>query len=260
MLKFGARLVAPVSVDRIEPAKASGDSHVIVLDCGATVLAKVILIATGMRWRKLEAENADRFERAGIYYACTNVEAVLHESVDVCVVGGGNSAGQAATYLADCCPGRTVHILVRNRLGPGMSDYLYQRILATHNIKVHEETVITAVKGESFIEGVETHQRGERFYLPLSAIFVFIGAEPCVDWAPKTIGRDEKGFLLIGADANKSGEWPLKDREPCPLETTIPRILAAGDVRSNSTKRVGFAVGDGAQSVACVHRLLETIA
>jgi thioredoxin reductase (NADPH) len=260
MLKFGAQMVAPVSVERVEPAQTPKDYHTLTLDCGTNVMAKVVLVATGMRWRKLEAKNADRFERAGIYYACTSVEALLHDSEDVCVVGAGNSAGQAAVYLAECCPGRTVHLLARGKLGPSMSDYLSKRILSMPTIQVHEDTVITAVKGDRVIEGVEIRHQGKVSHLPAAAIFVFIGAEPCASWLPDRIGRDEKGFILTGNEALKSGKWPLSDREPCPLETTIPGILAAGDVRSGSTKRVGFAVGDGSQSVASVHQLLSSTA
>jgi thioredoxin reductase (NADPH) len=259
MLKFGAHMIAPVSVERLEPAQHASDYHKLTLDCGTQVSAKVCLIATGMKWRKLEVDNAARFERAGIYYACTTVEALLHEHDDVAVVGGGNSAGQAAMYLAECCPGRTVHLLVRRQLGLTMSDYLHKRILASRNIIVHEETTVAAVRGDQSIDGIEVLEKGEKEFISLAAIFVFIGAEPCGDWLPEDIGRDDQGFILTGSGASKSGKWPLADREPCPLETTIPRILAVGDVRSGSTKRVGFAVGDGAQSVACVHSLIASI-
>ncbi len=256
MLKFGAQLCAPVLVEQLERSDTPHGYHKLTLDCGAVVLAKTVMIATGMNWRKLEAENADRFERAGIYYACTSVEALLHDNTDVGVVGGGNSAGQAATFLAECCPGRTVHLFVRRQLRTNMSRYLYDRIESMPNIRVHEETIITSVFGEAVIEAVEINHKGQRSRLPLSGVFVFIGADPCTTWLPEDLGRDEDGFVLIGADAEKSGKWPLTERGPCALETTIPRILAVGDVRAGSTKRVGFAVGDGSQSIACVHELL----
>ncbi len=259
MLKFGAHLYAPTTIVGLEPAESLGGYHKIRLDCGAIILARAVLIATGMRWRKLEAENASRFERAGVYYACTSVEAVLYDHSDVGVIGGGNSAGQAACYLAECCPDRTVHLFVRSQLGPNMSTYLSDRILAMSNIIVHEETVITAVFGDRLIDAVEIEHRGQSSRLPLSAIFVFIGADPCTDWLPDFIGVDDKGFVVTGADAAKSGKWPLADRDPCALETTVPGILAAGDVRSGSTKRVGFAVGDGSQCVACVHQLFASV-
>jgi len=256
MLKFGAQLYAPVAITKIIPSDTPGGYHTLVLDCGATVKAKIVLIATGMDWRKLEAKGAERFERAGIYYACTSIEAVLHEHADVGVVGAGNSAGQAAVYLADCCPGRKVHIFARRKLGPNMSQYLVDRILAHPDIVVHEDSTITTIIGDTSIKEIEIDHQGERSKLPVTAIFVFIGADPGATWLPDSIARDENGFILTGAEAVKSSKWPLKDRQPSRSETTIPGVLAAGDVRSGSTKRVGFAVGDGSQCVACVHELL----
>ena len=147
MLKFGAKMVAPVIVERIEPAPAPDEGHILHLDCGTELRARTVLIAAGVRWRKLEAEGAERFESAGIHYACTSVEAVLYDSQDVAVVGGGNSAGQAAMFLAECCRTRTVHLLIRSRLGPAMSDYLVGRIRATPNILVHEGEAIVSVQG-----------------------------------------------------------------------------------------------------------------
>ncbi|MGD0769224.1 MAG: FAD-dependent oxidoreductase [Tepidisphaeraceae bacterium] len=272
MLKFGAKMVAPVVIERIVPAAAPGDLHALQLDCGTTVHARTVLIAAGVRWRKLEAEGAERFESAGIHYACTSVEAILYDTQDVAVVGAGNSAGQAAMFLADCCRDRTVHLLVRKRLGPGMSEYLVHRIRAAPNISLHEGVEIAAVHGQRRLESVtlrafnggrqslrsdgalENNEKSSET-LPVSAAFVFIGAEPGCSWLPEAIARDGLGYILTGVDALKSGRWPLKDREPCPLETTIPGILAAGDIRAGSTKRVGFAVGDGSLAVTCVHKL-----
>jgi len=257
MLKFGARIAAPVNVDRLEPG-APGQPHVLRLDCGASIEARAVLVASGVKWRKLDAKGADRFERQGVYYACTTVEALLHESQDVAVVGAGNSAGQAAMYLSECCRGRRVHLLIRNKLGPGMSDYLSGRIRAASNIVVREGVEIAEVLGARRMESVVLKRRdgtGADETLPVGAVFVFIGAEPVVPWLPEYVARDAMGYLLTGADAAKSGKWPLADREPCPLETTLPGVLAAGDIRSGSTKRVGFAVGDGSLAVTCVHKL-----
>ena len=265
MLKFGAKMVAPVAVERIEPSPAPGDFHLLHLDCGNVLRAQTVLIAAGVRWRKLEAEGADRFEMAGVHYACTTVEAMLYDKSDVAVVGAGNSAGQAAMYLSECCRDRRVHLLVRRRLGPGMSDYLVRRIRAAPNIDVHEGVEIAAVHGERRLENVTlrafhpdggSEPKEPPANVRVGAIFVFIGAEPGCGWLPEKIARDKLGYLLTGTDALRSGQWPLADREPCPLETTVPGILAAGDIRSGSTKRVGFAVGDGSLAVTCVHRLI----
>ena len=259
MLKFGARIVAPVVVEKLTPAKSPGDLHVLHLDCGADIRSRVVLLALGVRWRRLEAEGADRFTGAGIYYACTTVEADLYDRCDVAVVGAGNSAGQAIMFLAECCPNRTVHALVRHSLGPGMSEYLANRIRATANVVVHEQTEIDKVFGNRRIEEITlkndatTAQRR----VPCSAVFVFIGAEPSAQWLPSEIARDAKGYLLTGTDVVRSGLWPCADRDPCPLETTLPGVLAAGDIRAGSTKRVGFAVGDGSLAVTCAHRLLS---
>ena len=265
MLKFGARMVAPVAVESIEPAKGPDDLHALHLDCGNVLRTKTVLLAAGVKWRKLEAEGAERFESAGIHYACTSVEAILYDNSDVAVVGAGNSAGQAAMFLAECCRSRTVHLLVRKNLGPGMSQYLVGRIRATSNIHLHEGVEIKSVQGERRMESVTLRAyKGDGMTevaddisetLPLGAAFEFIGADPGCSWLPKELARDSLGYILTGIDALRSGRWPLTNREPCPLETTIPRLLAAGDIRSGSTKRVGFAVGDGSLAVTCVHKL-----
>lgn len=259
MLKFGAQLVAPVDVLQLDPAKSPDDSHGLHLDCGAVIRCRVVLLALGVRWRRLEAVGAARFEGAGIYYACTSVEADLYDGSDVAVVGGGNSAGQAAVFLAECCPSRTVHLLIRRKLGPGMSDYLSQRIRAAPNVVIHEQTEIAEVGGNRRLETIVLKNKttGETRQVPCSAVFVFIGAEPTGDWLPPEIARDTNGYLLTGTDVVRSGRWPRTDRDPCPLETTVPGVLAAGDIRAGSTKRVGFAVGDGSLAVTCVHRLLS---
>ncbi|MBS0655393.1 MAG: FAD-dependent oxidoreductase, partial [Verrucomicrobia bacterium] len=259
MLKFGAKMVAPVTALKVEPAKTPGDCHALHLDCGNVLLARTILIAGGVRWRKLDVPGAERFEAAQIHYACTSVEALLFDNQDVAVIGGGNSAGQATMFLAECCPDRTVHLIVRRPLGSGMSEYLVNRIRQAPNIVLHEGAEVAALHGEHRLEGVTLRKlpSGDSTEtLPISAIFVFIGADPGCLWLPETLARDSLGYIKTGIDALQSGLWPLKDREPCPLETTIPGILAAGDIRSGSTKRVGFAVGDGSLAVTCVHKLL----
>jgi thioredoxin reductase (NADPH) len=258
MLKFGAKIVAPVAVEKLIPAKGPDDFHVLHLDCGAHIRCRVVLLALGVFWRRLEAEEADRFTGAGIYYACTTVEADLYDGTDVAVVGAGNSAGQAMMFLAECCPSRTVHAIIRHKLGPSMSDYLANRIRAAPNIVVHEQTEIDAVFGNRRLEEIslKTGDATAQCRLPCSAVFVFIGAEPAAEWLPSEIARDAKGYLLTGSDVIRSGLWPRTDRDPCPLETTLPGVLAAGDIRAGSTKRVGFAVGDGSLAVTCVHRLL----
>lgn len=259
LLKFGARMVAPVAVAQVTPARSADDPHVLKLDCGAEIRCRVLLLALGVRWRQLQAAGAERFGGAGIYYACTTVEAELYDRADVAVVGGGNSAGQAATFLADCCPSRKVHLVIRRELGPSMSEYLVGRIRATRNVVVHEYTVVESIHGNRSVETIVLRTNGTDASepIPCAAVFVFIGAEPCADWLPPAIVRDTKGYVLTGTDVVRSGRWPRSDRDPCSLETTVPGILAAGDIRSGSTKRVGFAVGDGTLAVTCAHQLIS---
>jgi thioredoxin reductase (NADPH) len=259
MLKFGARMIAPVAVEELTPARSAGDRHALHLDCGAEIRCRVLLLALGVRWRRLEADGADRFAGAGIFYACTRVEADLFDAQDVAVVGGGNSAGQAVMFLAECCPSRTVHLLVRRTLGPGMSEYLAERIRAAPNVLVHERAEIESLHGGRHLEAVRVRHNvtGAVTELPCAAVFVFIGAEPAAQWLPAEIARDARGFVLTGPDVVASGLWPRPDRKPCPLETSVPGVLAAGDLRAGSVKRVGFAVGDGSLAVACAHRLVS---
>lgn len=256
MLKFGAKMAAPVAVERVD---AGPDQPLALhLDCGSVVRAKVVLAATGVRWRKLPAANAERFEGAGVHYVCTAVEAVLYDSRDVAVVGAGNSAGQAAMHLSECCRTRRVHLLVRGRLGPGMSEYLVSRLRGAANVTVHEGTEIAELEGGGHLEAALLSRDGSagRERLSVAGVFVFIGADPAAGWLPAAVAQDALGYVLTGADAARSGRWPLPGRDPCPLETTVPGLLAAGDLRAGSTKRVGFAVGDGSLAVTCAHRLL----
>src|SRR6476661_8849853 len=198
MLKFGARIVAPVDVQKLVPAESANGFHVLHLDCGAEIRCRVILLALGVRWRRLDAEGADRFTGAGIYYACTTVEADMYDGTDVAVVGAGNSAGQAVMFLAECCPSRNVHLLIRRTLGPGMSDYLANRIRATANVVIHEQTEIDALAGNHRLEEItlKSNNGAAKRTMPCSAVFVFIGAEPAAQWLPAEIGRDANGYLL----------------------------------------------------------------
>jgi thioredoxin reductase (NADPH) len=140
-----------------------------------------------------------------------------------------------------------------------MSEYLAERIRAASNVVVHEQTEIEALRGDRHLEAVRLRNNltGADALLPCAAVFVFIGAVPAAEWLPTEIARDAKGFVLTGTDVIASGLWSRSDREPCPLETSIPGVLAAGDIRSGSVKRVGFAVGDGSLAVACAHRLVS---
>jgi thioredoxin reductase (NADPH) len=254
-LKFGAEVVAPVDVRALT---SEGDLHRLELDDGQVVRGRTVLVATGATYRRLPVAGCERWEGAGIFYSCTSVHARSCRSGRAAVVGGGNSAGQAAMFLAEHTAG--VSLLLRGGdLRKSMSDYLARRIERHGNIEVLRHVEVDAVEGGRAITGLRLRDVGDGATrgLDCSGVFVFIGARPRVDWMPPSIAVDPKGFILTGADAARSDRWPLADREPCTVETTCPGVFAAGDVRSGSTKRVAFAVGDGALAVTCAHRVLS---
>ena len=216
-------------------------------------------VATGASYRRLPVAGCERWEGAGIFYSCTSVHARSCRNGCAAVIGGGNSAGQAAMYLAEHTS-RVALLLRGGDLRKSMSDYLARRIEHQHNIDILRHLEVDAVEGGRTITGLRLRERdGGSRRVECSAVFVFIGAQPRTDWLPPSIAVDRKGFILTGADAAKSDRWPLTDREPCVVETTCPGVFAAGDVRSGTTKRVAFAVGDGALAVTCAHRVLAEI-
>ena len=221
-----------------------------------------MLVASGVTYRQLGFEGCRKFEGAGLYYAATLAESRVCADSTAIIVGGGNSAGQAAMFLADTA--RVVKVLIRgDDLSKSMSAYLCERVLKHPKIEVIKNSEVVDMHGQRFVEGItyEDHATGKSTRLNCRALFCFIGAQPHTSWLPKDVLLDEKGFIRTGSaiPANQLGEhWKL-DRHPCDLETTIPGILAAGDVRAGSTKRCGFAVGDGSMAVTCVHRYFATI-
>jgi thioredoxin reductase (NADPH) len=256
-LKFGAELVAPVEVRSMS---CEGRLHRLVLDDGQVVRGRTVLIATGASYQRLPVADCERWDGAGIYYSCTSVHARSCRSGRAAVVGGGNSAGQAVMFLAEHTVGAS--LLLRGKdLRKNMSDYLARRIERHPKINVIRHVEVATVVADRTIVGVclRDLRDGTIRDIDCSAIFVFIGAQPRTEWMPPSVALDSKGFILTGADAARSDRWPLRDREPCAVETTCPGVFAAGDVRSGTTKRVAFAVGDGALAVACAHRVLAEI-
>jgi thioredoxin reductase (NADPH) len=230
------------------------------LEDGQHVLARSVVMATGARWRELQAEGVDRFRGAGVYHAALATDAERCRGEDVIVVGGGNSAGQAATHLATRA--RSVRVVVRGKaLKSTMSHYLVERIESSPRIEVLTETEVAAVHGSSTVESVSLLDRrtGSIENVPATAVFVMIGAEPCTDAARGLLATDAAGYLLCGAGAARcEGHlcWPLPDREPYLLETVRPGVFAAGDVRTDASKRVAGAVGDGALVVRFAYEVL----
>ena len=249
--KFGATIAVPrqvVSVDcDVAPFR-------LALADGATVLAHTIVIASGARYRKPPVADFDRFEGSGIHYAATALEADLCRDEAVIVVGGGNSAGQAAVFLSRHA--RHVHVLVRgDGLAATMSSYLIGRIEASDRITLHVRTEIAALHGKDRLERVDiARSDGTREALDVRNVFVMIGAAPNTEWLSDCIALDPRGFVLTGA-ACRAG-WPL-EREPFILETSRPGVFAAGDVRSGSVKRVASAVGEGSIAVQFLHAVLS---
>jgi thioredoxin reductase (NADPH) len=230
------------------------------LDDGQHVLARSLVMATGARWRELKAEGIDRFRGAGVYHAAMPTDVDRARDEDVIVVGGGNSAGQAATQLASRA--RSVRVVVRGKaLKSTMSHYLVDRIERSPRIEVSTETELVAVHGSATVESVSLLDRrdGSVEQVASTAVFVMIGADPCTEAATGVLALDPGGYLLCGAGAaNCDGHlrWPLSDREPLLLETTRPGVFAAGDVRSGASKRVAAAVGDGAMVVRFAQEVL----
>jgi thioredoxin reductase (NADPH) len=232
----------------------------VVLSGEHLVRARAVVIASGIEYRKLALANIDRFLGVGIYYAATFIEAKLCKDEEIIIVGGGNSAGQAAVFLASIC--KHVHLLVRaNGLSESMSRYLIRRIEDSPNITLRPCTQVTALEGDTHLDGVTWHctldNRTETH--PIRHVFLMTGAVPNTDWLEGCVALDEKGFVRTGADLHgedlAAGGWSLA-RQPYMFETTIPRIFAVGDVRCGSVKRVAAAVGEGSACIQLVHRVL----
>jgi thioredoxin reductase (NADPH) len=250
--KFGARIVVPRRVVALHDGERP---YRLDLDDGATVRARSVVLATGARYRRLDGvEGFDRFEGGGIHYAATAMEAGLVEGEEAVVVGGGNSAGQAAVFLSRSAS--HVHILVRGEsLAASMSDYLVSRIEAVpERITLHRTTEITALDGERHLERVTWTDRstGESETRRVAGLFLMLGAAPNTEWLGGAVALDNRGFVLTGAEAAGDGA----DAPPL-LSTSLPGVFAVGDVRSDSVKRVASAVGEGSIVIASVHRALQ---
>ncbi len=254
--KFGAHLSVPTPVSQLSFANGYTIVH---LDGGETVTAKCLLIATGADYRRLGVEGSNRFEGTGVYYAATVAEGQLCSGSEVVVVGSGNSAGQAAVFLAGHA--RHVRILIRgDDLYKNMSSYLARRIEQTANIELVRDATIRKMNGNGHLDSVDivNSKTGEERTVETQWVFSFIGADPRTGWLPPEIERDEKGFVRTGADLARSPHW-TSARQPFLLETSRPGVFAAGDVRSGSVKRVASAVGEGAMAVQFVHECLKSM-
>jgi thioredoxin reductase (NADPH) len=253
--RFGAKFSTPAAALSMQ-YNADGDYRACLETegCGAVLHAKAVLITTGADYRRLEAENREQFEGVGVYYAATALEGQLCRNETVVVTGSGNSAGQAAMFLSDGAA--KVLLVVRgNNIANKMSDYLSRRVEAHENIEILYNTEIRKMSGGKKLEQIELEntKTGERRVVRTPAVFSMIGARPCTEWLPPEIERDDKGFIKTGADVAEAPAWRANKRRPAPLETSLPGIFAAGDVRSGSVKRCAAAVGEGGMAVAGVH-------
>jgi thioredoxin reductase (NADPH) len=256
--KFGARTAVP---QKAVGLRREEGRFLIGLSEGGEVAARSVIVASGARYRRLGVESLGRFEGESVHYAATQAEAQRCEGEEVAVVGGGNSAGQAALFLA--AHTRKVYLLIRgDDLGKSMSRYLVDRITNTPNVELLANSEVRELIGEDLLDGVvvENNRSGEHQTLGARYLFVFIGADANTGWLRGTVGLDERGFVLTGAALDSSvldeEDWRERSREPFLLETSMPGVFAAGDARSGSIKRCASAVGEGAMAVRLVHQYL----
>jgi thioredoxin reductase (NADPH) len=258
--RFGVEILAPQQATAV---RVEGPTRIVKLSEGTDIGCKVLLIATGVSYRKLSVPGAERLQGCGVYYGSAMTEAMSSKNEDVYIVGGANSAGQAAMYFSKYA--RRVVMLVRGEsLSALMSQYLIDQIKNTPNIQVETRAHVTELHGDSRLEAISIHcgDSGQTDRVPASSLFIFIGAEPNTDWLAGVVERDQRGFILTGADLLRDGKRPkswLLDRDPFLTETNVPGIFAAGDVRHGSVKRVASGVGEGSIAVQFIHQYLSTV-
>jgi thioredoxin reductase (NADPH) len=254
--KFGAQIIVAQSVVHIDTSR---QPFKVILESGLKFSTRAIVIATGAQYARLPVEDAETFAGRGVYYNATHMEAQLCESQETIVVGGGNSAGQAAVFLSQTSS--RVHLFVRSdQLSESMSQYLVGRIEANPNIEIHYQTKITGLVGMGHLEKVEWRDdaTGKTMCDAIRHVFVMAGASPRTDWLEGSLVLDSKGFIVTGPDLGcdpSKGQWSLT-RSPMLLETSIAGVFAVGDSRAGSVKRVASAVGEGSMAVHLVHRFL----
>jgi thioredoxin reductase (NADPH) len=257
-IRRGARLNAPCEVAGL---RVEEGFHVVVLADGSEISSRAVIIASGARYRRLEVDDLERFEGAGVYYAATDLEVRVCQGSNVIVVGGGNSAGQAAVYLAQHA-GPVSLVVRRDNLEATMSQYLIARIEADTRIEVLTHTEVRALAGNTHLEQVtlEDTQTGQRRTVPCQGLFCFIGAVPATAWLGASVALDRSGFVLtdraLPDDVVTSSTFGARD--PLPFETSALGVFAVGDVRHGSMKRVAAAVGEGSSAVRSVHEFLAT--
>jgi len=259
-MRFGAELLSARDVVRLEPR---GSARVVSLDDGSEVAAHAVVLATGVTYRLLEANGLTDLTGRGVYYGAAAFEAPACSGQDVYLVGGANSAGQAAVFMARYA--KSVTLLVRGeRIERSMSQYLIEQLSELENVSIRTCVQVVDGGGDAHLEWIEVldANSGTKERLATEFLFVFIGAAPRTDWLDGVLRRDSRGFVLAGPDLLVEGSRPPGwdvDRDPWHLETSVPGVFVAGDVRADSVKRVASAVGEGAMAVTLVHRYLEKL-
>jgi thioredoxin reductase (NADPH) len=261
--RFGAKFSTPSQALSLQYGDGADEYRAClqIEGCSAVLRAKSVLIATGADYRRLDAEGREQFEGIGVYYAATALEGQICRGETVIVAGSGNSAGQAAMFLSDGAA-KVLLVIRGDDLFKNMSSYLARRVQARENIEILFHTQIRKMSGGKMLEEAELEntKTGERRVVRTSAIFSMIGALPCTEWLPSEIERDEKGFIKTGSLVAGAPAWKESKRSPAPLETSLPGIFAAGDVRSGSVKRCAAAVGEGGMAIAGVQMALAASA
>ncbi len=255
--RFGAKFSTPSQALSLQFTDGKHSAAIQLEGCSATLRARAVIIATGADYLRLEAEGREKFEGSGVYYAATALEAQLCGRSTVIVVGGGNSAGQAAMFLSEVAD-KVLLVIRGENLSSTMSSYLSRRVETKENIEILRRTVIRRMMGAQRLEAVELEntQTQEKWTVQTPAVFSMIGAKPCTNWLPPEIERDEKGFVKTGSAVAEAAAWQAQERAPGALETSRPGVFAAGDVRSGSVKRCAAAVGEGGMAIAGVHEAL----
>ena len=252
--RLGAEIL---SSQEVAAVRRDDPYRTIVIEDGAQVSCQAVVVATGVSYRRLEVPGANELAGAGLYYGAATTEAIMYRDAEVAVIGAGNSAGQAAVHLSRFAS--RVHLVVRgDDLGAGMSAYLVEQVGALPTIEVHTGTEIRALDGTTHLERATFAKAGQEVQLPVAAVFVFIGQQPRTAWLDGMVARDERGFVLTGREVRPAHGWNL-DREPALLESSMPGVFVAGDVRHRSIKRIASAVGEGAMAVQLVHQYLASL-
>jgi thioredoxin reductase (NADPH) len=249
--RLGAEIVVTRQATGIEPG-----AHTISLDGGDTLQAPVVVVATGVDWRTLDVPGVASYLGHGVYYGAARSDSALAKGQDICIIGAGNSAGQAAIFFSRFA--RSVTMLVRGEsIEASMSRYLIEQISAHDSIHVETRSQVVGLHGETDLAEIDVHdaRAGRTSRRPATVLFVMIGADAVTGWLPPAIACDEHGFVVTGSDAVDTAAWTA-DRRPFALETTVPGVFAVGDVRSGSVKRVAAGVGEGGMGIAFVHQYL----